>query len=577
MIKSNKDYLYFVSKSKSTVHITLKCLSLVVIIIQMSSGWSFAQTSIQHEQPIRSLELDSTNQLIVRDVTAASYQLGLYELVSTTATPQKATKTEFQLWEGQLRKNIEDHYSLYPLPFVPASLYAHDDKVLIAGSDGLWLYNDGQVKRYYVPGVEIPSDLILVKAYDHYIGMVSRDKELFLYDTIHQTIKFVDSRVDDFIIDRWHCVFYSKGKILFNYQEQTNNQIPSLSIAAITSASGRILTHPITINSGEAIDIRYKSVYSPSMNRLESDYSINDGNWKPINNTKLLSLPSLPNGTNTIRIRTKGNKEHYAVSSPIKVKVASDSLGRFWPWLFGVLGLLFLISILSQSRLKNELKSLEAEKEKIRLHLQVSHEQQRLGQLQMNPHFLFNTLNSISGLIALNENKKARKHLASFSKMMRQLLDASQKEWITLGEELSFLESYLELEKMIRNDKFDYKIDSSLDTDTLIPPMILQPFLENAIIHGIKHRKRKGSLAMSLEENGKTIKVVIEDDGIGRKAASEHKQEGHESAALKIIEQRLRSLNKWDDLSLEYMDLEDASGTAQGTRVTVHLPNRKTL
>jgi len=559
------------------VHLNLKCLSLVFLVILAGSECSDAQVSIQHEHPIISLGLDSTDQLFIEDNKGDQYRLGTYELLPVSIKTGEEIQPEFQLWNGQLRKNMGDNYSLYPLPFSPAALYPIGNKVFLAGSDGLWLFQEGQTKKYYVPGVVFPEDLISVKAYDQYIGMISRDRELLIYDTIHQTIKFIDNRVDDFTIDRWHCVFYSRGKTLSNFIDYVNDKTPLISISSIADASGKKLDPPITISPEDAIYVKYRATYSPMMNNIDAEYCINDDSCQVIGNPKLLRIMSLQEGNNVLRIRANGNKYNYATTSPIKVKVTSDSLGRFWPWLFGGLGLLLLLNFFSQRRLKNELKTLEVEKEKINLQLQVAHEQQRLGQLQMNPHFLFNTLNSISGLIALNENKKARTHLGTFSKMMRQLLDASMHEWVTVEKELSFLESYLGLEKMIRNDKFDYKIASSVSADVFIPPMILQPFLENAIIHGIKHKDETGFLTLTLEEQGKNMKAVIEDNGIGRKAASAYKQDGHESAALSIIEQRLKTLNKWEDLNLVYEDLEDASGKALGTRVTIQLPKQKTL
>ena len=156
--------------------------------------------------------------------------------------------------------------------------------------------------------------------------------------------------------------------------------------------------------------------------------------------------------------------------------------------MLGLLGLSFIGSL----RARSQMKSLVEEKEKIKMQLALVNEKQKLGQAQMNPHFLFNALNGISGLIATKDLVHARKSLQSFSKMMRTVLDGSRSQSISIGEEIQFLSSYLRLEQMLRPDNFEFTINSALPEETLIPPMIIQPFVENAVIHGM------GGLDLSL-------------------------------------------------------------------------------
>ncbi len=552
---------------------SLRLIYISLLFISFSEG--SAQVSIEHKYSITGLERDSAGCLLIYDELNQSYSLGSYKFKEITTSEASSYRPKYQLQNGQLRHNKGDIYSLYDLSFEVSDFYEIEDRVYLAGNKGLWIFKEGVVKKYYVPGISFPKDLHKVKAYDQYVGMISRDKELYIYDTLHQTIKFIDNRVEDFSIDKWHSVFYSRGKTLFLYTAMVNDLTPAISSIVLRDSNQELLSSPYRVSPGERVEVHFETTYSPKMNAIDCQYSLNGGPWTATTSPNSVYLNLKAAGEYELRLKALGVKDIAATSRPIDITVATDGLAKFWPWLFGSVCLLLLLNFFSQSRLKNEMKQLEAQKERMQLELQIAHEQQRVGQVQMNPHFLFNSLNSISGLIALNENQKARTSLNKFSQLMRKLLDGSINEWTTVERELSFLNDYLHLEKMIRNEKFDFKIESDVEQTVMIPPMILQPFLENAIIHGIKNKPSKGHLILQLRSSGTKVEVTIEDDGIGRDAATAYKKEGHESAALKIVEQRLKTLNKWDKMGIVYDDLKDSNGDPIGTRVTLHLPTKK--
>lgn len=209
----------------------------------------------------------------------------------------------------------------------------------------------------------------------------------------------------------------------------------------------------------------------------------------------------------------------------------------------------------------------------------------RVGQLlalkslrsQMNPHFIFNALNSVNQFVALNDERAANRFLAEFSKLMRMVLDNSQKEFITMREEKEMLALYLKLEHYRFRDQFDYQfeVDEELDLDEIeIPPMLIQPYIENAIWHGLRYKMEKGNLNVKVYPNGNTIKVRVEDDGIGRSASAHLKtdnQKKKNSVGLKNTQERIGIINRvyHTNYALSIMDVnEDQSGT----RVEISIP-----
>lgn len=199
---------------------------------------------------------------------------------------------------------------------------------------------------------------------------------------------------------------------------------------------------------------------------------------------------------------------------------------------------------------------------------------------QMNPHFIFNTLNSIQYYMFGNDKMATNKYLTKFSALMRQTLENSEKTSITIQEEMDALELYLELEAIRFKKKFDYKIQIDKNIDPLIhkvPTMLIQPFVENSICHGIKSLKSQGKIIVDLKLSGDLIICTIEDNGIGREKAMEIKQKtknDHSSFGTSITENRLRLINSiyGNDLKLKYTDLVDKDGQASGTKVEILIP-----
>ncbi len=200
---------------------------------------------------------------------------------------------------------------------------------------------------------------------------------------------------------------------------------------------------------------------------------------------------------------------------------------------------------------------------------------------QMNPHFVFNSLNSIQHYIFNSKSDEAVKYLNKFAKLMRVILNNSDKPTVAIEDDLEALKLYLELEQMRFEDKFEYTfvVDENVDLDyDIMPPMLLQPYVENAILHGLTPRKDKGLLTITIRNEEQFIVCTITDNGIGRKKAAEIKRtmpgNKHKSLGMKITEERLRILNEISQSkhSVKIIDLINDDGSAAGTTVELYVP-----
>ena len=240
-----------------------------------------------------------------------------------------------------------------------------------------------------------------------------------------------------------------------------------------------------------------------------------------------------------------------------------------WIIAFSVFMLIAVVvfSIDKQKGLKNEKKVLSLKQDALRS--------------QMNPHFMFNALNSIKLYIIKNNQKKATSYLNKFSKFMRKILEASDLQETSLKEEIETMKLYLSLENIRFSNEinFNVKTDSSLNLETIkIPPLVLQPFIENSIWHGLSSSKKRKKITIFIQKiSSEYVLINIEDNGIGRKASTKIKVKKHinrKSIGISLTKDRLTNFvkNKKNNYSVFYKDLEDKNGNSSGTKVIIKLP-----
>lgn len=205
---------------------------------------------------------------------------------------------------------------------------------------------------------------------------------------------------------------------------------------------------------------------------------------------------------------------------------------------------------------------------------------------QMNPHFLFNAINSIQSYMLKNNSLLASKYLTKFARLIRSVLENSKQEFVSLSTEINTLELYVELEAMRSSFEFDYEFileDGMISSDYLIPPMIIQPYVENAILHGITQlTDRRGKLLISFSIKNQILKCVVDDNGIGRKEAMEIKAAkdiNRKSIGLEVTNNRIEILNKHNKMfaQVNIIDKFDSANKSIGTRVEIEVTLNKTV
>ncbi|MCP4178130.1 MAG: hypothetical protein GY756_10215, partial [bacterium] len=252
-------------------------------------------------------------------------------------------------------------------------------------------------------------------------------------------------------------------------------------------------------------------------------------------------------------------------------------------WFISLLILLLICVIVSivytfyKMKLKEQNKRNELEKDLFR---QINKFRQQALSQQMNPHFLFNTLNSIQLYLHKNNKRKSTRYLSKFSRLMRIILENSQQETIFIQQELDALKLYIDLEMIRIEGGFGYeiKIDDKIDTSSYkVTPLLFQPFVENSIWHGLVHKEGDKQLTVELKEENDNIIVVVEDNGVGREKAQEikkNKNAKHQSLGTNITGKRIELINKLynRNFKVEYIDLYDTTRKPSGTKIILKIP-----
>jgi two-component sensor histidine kinase len=334
----------------------------------------------------------------------------------------------------------------------------------------------------------------------------------------------------------------------------------------------RIQLSAITFRSQAAYQFKYRLL------PLEED-------WVLVGSTSNnIRYPSLPPGEYEFEAYTI-NKWGKESKSPVRFQfsIAYPYYQRWW--FMSLMVLIALGSILSIFwwQLKRIKKRNQDQLERSQLERDLRISQLTALKAQMNPHFVFNVLNSIQGLYALKETKEANKQLSRFARMVRLTLQYSNELMIPLSKELELLSLYLDIEKSRFSGelKLDIDIDEDIDIEAIkIPSLLIQPYVENAIKHGLLHKEGEKQLFLEVtwEEEDEILMVKVEDNGIGRQAAAEHnkKRQQHQSFASSANAKRLQLLNQERQqnakIGIEYIDKVDENEHPSGTIVYLYIP-----
>jgi ligand-binding sensor domain-containing protein len=302
-----------------------------------------------------------------------------------------------------------------------------------------------------------------------------------------------------------------------------------------------------------------------------------DSGWKETKDT-YLEYPALPSGKYQFELQAV-NK--FGISSQLlsfNFVVATP----FWRtiWFYAIILLLFLSLVWLTVNLR--IKSIRRrQEEKEQLQRRMSEMEHKALQSQMNPHFIFNCLNSIQQYIFDKDVFAANKYITDFARLIRATLYNSTKVFITLADEIDYLLAYLSLEKLRFKEKMDYSVEVDPDINArglFIPPMLVQPYVENSMRHGLRYKTDgKGVIRLAIRLEAGRLVMIIEDNGIGRERAASYKTAEHieyQSRGMMLTDERIRLFNAVYEqkIEAEVFDLRDDEGRATGTRVVLRFP-----
>lgn len=321
------------------------------------------------------------------------------------------------------------------------------------------------------------------------------------------------------------------------------------------------------------------NIYDKGSTELFYKLSNTSSEWIRIQPNKKkyeLRLERLPYGSNSIQL--KAISHSYLKADTLSINFIVDR--PFWLtwWFITLLAivLIFIVLILIKFRLNQIKKKSKKELYLKRLEIQSLNSKLEALQSQMNPHFIFNSLNSIQTLVLKGDVESSYKYINKFSDLMRQTLSFSETQLVPFHEEVDLLNNYLLLEKLRFRDDFNYEIKTNGISNINVPPMLLQPLIENALKHGLLHKKSNRKLSIEFKLNKGLICTII-DNGIGRKAASEIKKRQnnpHKSYAVESLFERfeyLRQKMSFDNIGFTYYDLYE-NDNPKGTKVVVRIP-----
>lgn len=323
--------------------------------------------------------------------------------------------------------------------------------------------------------------------------------------------------------------------------------------------------------------IDFLPIHFQSEGLVYAQYRLGQGDvsWSTLPaGVQTLNLYGLPSGKHELELRLLAN-DQYSESFYWQFEVAYPIWQRWWFIALMAIGLVGATGLLSRSYNKRKTKNKLLEEA-------LASSKLTAMKAQMNPHFLYNVLNSIQGLIYANKKEEAADYLSKFSDLMRLTLNFSDKQWHEISEEISALHLYLQLEagRFSNEFSFDVRIDDATRRENpLVPSMLIQPYVENAIKHGLLHKvgPKRLTVDFSMHEDVKRIIISIEDNGIGRKQSAvlaEKRSKTHKSFATQSIQSRLQILNQLltEPVEVEIIDKKNDQQQATGTLVIVRLP-----
>ena len=586
------------------------------------------------DNEIYDIHVDSLDNLYLFCSKNAIYMDANYEKIAQKAG---AYKIGHIIAPGEIQYGSHSSYAYYN--FLTDSLnsyidnktyalcYVDENETWVGTLEGLYHQKNGQVKKIDIPqlnqdirDIQITPDsmlwlatqgdgLILYKndsIYHHFTvenGLLSNNCNKILIDKnyawlatnkgIHKIslpeLKLTNITIDNGLPSNEVNYFYKKnnkifactngGLAVFYDTISTTEMPPFLEIAGLSiEGEKRSLQDAYELTYRENnIQIEFGGITFRHTKSLEYEYIMLGMFEEPISTTVTeAQFPALDPGTYIFKIKARTKNSNWSAEKTIQFNIAKPYWQEWWFRLLVFCLTLFIILVSFRFLIKDIQRRNEV-KEKLKS------SQLTALRAQMNPHFLFNSLNSIQEFIINQDKRSANRYLSKFSRLMRNILNMSALEEVDLQKEIESLDLYLSLEALRFEENFEYKIelDPNVDSElTMIPPMVVQPYVENAVKHGLLHKTGPKKLTVRFRMEKDFLVCEVVDNGIGRKKSEEiKKRESHlySSKAMSLTQERLDLLNSThkNQLSVEIIDLKDLMQIPIGTKVILRISLKK--
>jgi ligand-binding sensor domain-containing protein len=475
------------------------------------------------------------------------------------------------------------------------SIFQSDkNNVWFAGEKGIARYNlknDSITNFTNFMGYDLSSSTSLVSDNKHRLW-IGNMKGLYLFNgnsikLLNRETGLPSNEIFSLEYDSRRNLLYigtSNGLSLLEVEQFDNYVPPPLELKIITIKAGdSVFTSYDNLDfepGHEHVYIDFKALSYSSSGSIKYKYNLN-GEWTETDHD-FLDLISLKHGSYKLQIMAKSQNSDWSKPYFLSFRVLPRFIETIW---FDLLLIALLVGILVFviiARLKLNNKKI---REELALTERINELEHQALSAMMNPHFIFNSLNSVQYLINCQRNEEANDYIAMMAKLIRKNLDTAGHGFIFLSEEINRLKLYLELEKLRFHENFSYEIITGADVDAssiMIPNMIIQPFAENTLWHGIINSGIKGIITISFSFEdididsiiSKSLIIKITDNGIGINTAKKNKKEDHISKGIQIIEERLKLLSAKMELPKPIMldDLSSRNLNSQGTEVIISLP-----
>lgn len=505
--------------------------------------------------------------------------------------------------------------------------FFYKNKIVAHSADGLWEFNQkGERKLFYkgkaidVLSIELSVKGVLIVTADHGV-LLFNGKEVVEFIPINKfqtqklyrikaneknvfVLTYFGTEVFDLNGNKEYDVLKSDGfpgidVVEFDVLENlvlvaningfvpiqfsktlVNKRRPNLVLSAFTvnQINRDYVQNSIFKTTENSLQFSFSVLDFKSENSNQILYSINGKNWVQLKGRDL-NLNELQFGKYNIRVRALNARNQFSNDLVFDFEIDTPYFKELWFILLVVFATLFIIGLIVWLRFREIRSKNRILQEKINIEKELYKSTLSSIKSQMNPHFLFNALNTIQSFIYTNDRKTASSYLVSFSELTRMILDMSNRELVSLSEEITALNLYLKLEKMRFEDDFTYELitDNLPHQNFQIPSMLIQPYVENAIKHGLLHKKGERKLQIRFEFKETILFVEIEDNGIGIEASKKlnaAKGQKHESFATNANQKRFEILNQLNEnpIGVQISSLITESDTVRGTLVSLSIP-----